>query len=160
MLANIQNSVKITDIKVNGQRTGKNSRIRRREDSKYEPPIDVFYNGTLPLTFILHHDMGIISNSSTGYLPLFVATNGSHHSVYHIEPINQTSVARRDGSMTLDTGSTHWSKGGLKIETGPDSPLTTYDDFQNWSNLANGGPGAAFVRAAKISPFVGFSLDY
>lgn len=92
------------------------------------------------------------SNSSTGYFPIFVATNGTHHSVHRIEPI--ASLLKRDGSVAIPTGTARWTKGGMKIETSPDSALMTYGDFQNWSNPTNGGPGQAFVRASKTFPFV------
>lgn len=77
----------ISDVKVHGEPvTGLTSVNIRKRQSVTEDPIDVYYNGTLPLTFIIHHEVPHLNTT----IPIFHATDGNRAQIAHIRPVNST----------------------------------------------------------------------
>jgi hypothetical protein len=157
ILAPFQDDVKITDVKVMGENigwVGSNTILARRTQN--HAPINVFYNGTLPLTFIWHHDLSTVSNS-TGTIPLRIATDGTNFAIQHIKKINNTDLQRRTG---LPDTTNHLGVGGVKIEAQPNNAVSTYQDVVNWlGGDSIGTPAYYLYYHTRISNWVGFAFD-
>lgn len=162
VLARIPESVKITDVKVYGEPVIANSTsssLSRRELHRDDDPIHVNYNGSLPLTFIMHHDLG---NDNNNTVPISIATDGSRMQIYHVEPVapspNDThaAVQARNGM----NGYNHIGTGGVKLQ-GNSDPVAYWNDVQNWLNrYSNYGVLYDLVDYLKTSIWMGHAFAY
>ncbi|KAL5323600.1 hypothetical protein ACEPPN_008139 [Leptodophora sp. 'Broadleaf-Isolate-01'] len=96
--------LEISNIKINGAAVPPNPSspsLHRRKTGAKE--YSVYYNGSLPLTFIVRHKTPAVneSDTQTDTVPLFAATDGSKMWLTHIKPIPQTSA----GTQTLNSRS-------------------------------------------------------
>lgn len=168
--------VKITNIKMSGQSISQNSSslaVRRRGAYAQEAPINVNYNGSLPLSFIYHHPLASSTlnstSNSTGYIPVFIATDGERFQVNHIKPVNQTSSSmnqttaysrcssaiRRSG---LTTQYNHVGAGGVKLQM-KTTAVATWSDVEAWLDPSvHQGALYWFKELASKSMWVGHSL--
>lgn len=102
--------------------------LTSRELHADEVPVNVYYNGNLRLTSILHHDTE--NSLSTATISLHIATDGQAFSVHHIEeaPSNST-VFPRDGINGYD----HIGVGELKFLCNSDAIAYWKNDVGGWN---------------------------
>lgn len=163
VLGRIPDTIKITDVKLLGDpiiANASSSSLLRRQLHEDDEPIHVDYNGSLPLTFVLHHDLG----NDTGIVPIFVATDGSGAQIYHIEPINTTDISSNT-TQSLKArngfnGYTHIGTGGIKLQANSD-PVANWNDVGNWLNkYSTTGPLYEIVDLTKITIWMGHAFAY
>jgi hypothetical protein len=164
VFSRIPDTIKITDVKILGDpiiANATSSSLRRRQLHEDDEPIHVNYNGSLPLTFVMHHELG---NSNGDTVPLFVATDGSGMQIYHIEPVDEVA-GHENGTQTLRTrngfnGYNHIGTGGIKLQ-GNSDPIAYWDDVQNWLNrYSNYGTLYDIVAQSKSSIWMGHALSH
>lgn len=163
-LARIPQAVKITDIKILGDPIIANASspsLRRRQLDEDDEPIHVNYNGSLPLTFVMHHEVG---NDNGDIVPLFIATDGSRMQIYHVEPVNATSGHDNEGQALRTrngfNGYNHIGTGGIKLQ-GNSDPVAYWDDVQDWLNrYSSHGTLYDIVAETKSSIWMGHAFSY
>ncbi|KAJ5623171.1 hypothetical protein N7490_011776 [Penicillium lividum] len=79
------------------------------------PGIRAFHNSSMPLSFVYHNTKG-------NHVPLLVATNGTHHHIGHLQPVDQTNTTdsstrmNRRNTADFNPDYTHIGKGGAKVQ--------------------------------------------
>ena len=143
---NLPEELKITDVKHHGERLHANASslaVRRRDLHEGDGHIrnEVQYNGTLPLTFIYHHDH---HNDSRPTIPIFMATDGSRLHMAHLQPVD-TSAAGTHMAANGTSGTTKRQAviyplngyrmshvgPGLKVQSNSRS-IAAFYDVVNW----------------------------
>lgn len=142
----------ISNVKLHGEPMANltSMNVRKRQAGN-ENNIDVDYNGPLPLTFIVHHEI----NGSDAVVPIFHATDGRWAQIHHIMPVNNT-LGKRNGF----NGYNHIGAGGLKVQANSD-PVAYWDDVMNW--LYYGGsdepPMSVILGYEKTSYMIGHAFE-
>jgi hypothetical protein len=157
-------NVKLSNSPLNLDKNGR--KLLRRDAEEY----NVFYNGSLPLTFMLHHPVATSRKAlgksevseSDQHIPLFIATDGSKLYLTHIEDLNSTSSDLPLNSRSGYNGYDKVGMGGLKIESNSD-PVTTWDQVLNWLEAPTEGgnylkPYDSFLAGGNYGMFVGHSF--
>lgn len=154
LFALIPDHIEISNVKLHGQpvEAAAISRMRKRDlESTTQDPVSVLYNGSLPLTFLLHQPI----NGSNTTVPIFHATDGSHAQIHHIIPLNQTGLHRRVGF----NGYTHIGAGGLKVQSNSDT-TAAWNDVMTWLNYGGGNtpPMSIILDMEKESYMMGHAF--
>ncbi|KAG4432325.1 hypothetical protein IFR05_012204 [Cadophora sp. M221] len=164
--------LEISNIKINGAALPPNPNspsLHHRKSGAKE--YSVHYNGSLPLTFMVHHRtetqtpaLGLGLNESdtevsSNTVPLFAATDGLKMWLTHIAPIPEPPTINTNAHMYTETGTgtgtqtgkltprsgyngyNHVGAGGIKL-LGNSDPVATWADTTAWLN-GNTEPGGA-----------------
>lgn len=80
----------------------------------YDSGVRALHNSSMPLSFVFH-------NRETSHLPLLVATNGTHHHIGHLQPIDHATTVssarmNRRNADDINPDYTHVGKGGVKVQ--------------------------------------------
>ncbi|CAL3968991.1 unnamed protein product [Diplocarpon coronariae] len=157
----------ISNIKIQGTTLAISPRsrsvhLRRRNAGDYD--INVFYNGSLPLTFMVHHQTQSMNETEQHSVPMFAATDGSRMWLTHVKTLEHlvvTSGAERLQARSGYNGYIHVGAGGIKL-LGNSDPVATWDDTTTWLNSPTEDGGFSpfdYVSAmASVGTFVGHSL--
>ncbi|EKD17662.1 uncharacterized protein L3040_003543 [Drepanopeziza brunnea f. sp. 'multigermtubi'] len=177
--SHLPDSLAISNIKIQGTALPASSTARslhRRKSGAEE--FCVFYNGSLPLTFMVHHQVKTPTSAATDavadaaaatvadqhFIPLFVATDGSKMLLTHVAPISQLAPAPGAGTLKARSGFdeyNHVGAGGIKLLANSD-PVASWADVMNWLNsrTENGGttPYQSVYSIAAFGNYLGHSL--
>ncbi|KAK0101720.1 hypothetical protein ONS95_006875 [Cadophora gregata] len=169
--------LEVSNIKLNGAvlpPDPSSLSLHRRKSGAKE--YSVYYKGSLPLTFMVHHkshslnenENEIENDNNAHTVPLFAATDGTKMWLTHIKPITtpQPSSSSSPGSSTLKArsgynGYNHIGAGGIRL-LGNSDPIATWDDTIAWLNSRTESGGARpydyVLNMANMGTFVGHSL--
>lgn len=164
-LSRIPVHIPISNVKLNNAPLS-TSRQKRDADE-----YNVFYNGSLPLTFIMHHPVnstaaGITNRDTPETLPMFAATDGTKLYLTHIIPLNFSTAAALDLSLNKEkrsgyNGYNYIGTGGLKIQSNSD-PVAAWGDVISWldapSEINGWSPFQIFMDFAFVSSWIGHSF--
>ncbi|KAF8860732.1 hypothetical protein BDZ45DRAFT_724448 [Acephala macrosclerotiorum] len=165
-LSRIPDHIPISNVKFN------NAPLPASRQKRNADEYNVFYNGSLPLTFIMHHPItstaaGIKGRDTPETLPMFAATDGTKLYLTHIIPLN-TSTASSFGIPTTPissrsgyNGYNYIGTGGLKIQSNSD-PVATWGDVMSWldapSEINGWSPFQIIMNFAFVSSWIGHSF--
>ncbi|KAJ5732846.1 hypothetical protein N7533_013293 [Penicillium manginii] len=128
----------------------------------YDSGVRALHNSSMPLSFVFH-------NRKTNHLPLLVATNGTHHHIGHLQPVDDatnvssTRMTRRNDD-NINPGFTHVGKGGVKVQcnskyaTMTDTQVQEFMDEPVGPNTKKAGLDF-FLDIVNYSNFAGFSFS-
>ncbi len=162
----------VSDIKVHGTALPASSlspSLHRRKSGAEE--YNVFYNGSLPLTFMVHHtttpsaaasdSISDAAETEQHIVPLFAATDGAKMWLTHITPIGHVTAAGTLKARSGFNGYNHVGAGGIKL-LGNSDPVATWADTTTWLNgrtEAEGFQPYDYVHTmADTGTFIGHSL--
>ncbi|KAL2072045.1 hypothetical protein VTL71DRAFT_11388 [Oculimacula yallundae] len=172
----------ISSIRINGAALPaslESRSLHRRKETEEE--YRVFYDGALPLTFMVHHEMKMggsggsesrseseseinreeLNDTINHTIPLFAATDGTTLYLAHIQPIpvppNTSPIHPRSGY----NGYNHIGTGGILL-LGNSDPVSTWSETMSWLNgrtEANGlRPYDYLLATASAGDFLGHSF--
>ncbi|PBP21118.1 hypothetical protein BUE80_DR008005 [Diplocarpon rosae] len=157
----------ISNIKIQGTSLPVSPRSRsihlqRRNAGADE--INVFYNGSLPLTFMVHRQTRSTNETEQHSVPMFAATDGSRMWLTHVRPLAHLTITSDTGIVEARSGYdgyNHVGAGGIKL-LGNSDPVATWNDTTAWLNTATEDGGYSpfdYVSAmANVGTVVGHSL--
>ncbi|KUJ10786.1 uncharacterized protein LY89DRAFT_739776 [Mollisia scopiformis] len=156
ILSRIPAHIPISNVKLN------KSPMPVRRAKRNAEEFNVFYNGSLPLTFIIHHQLNSTRRSSAPKeIPLFAATDGQNMYLTHITPFNSTPAASSLAKRSGFDGFNYVGTGGLKLQTMSD-PVSQWTDVWNWMNTpteaGNQTPYDVVLDQAQTAGWLGHSF--
>ncbi|KAH7395541.1 hypothetical protein BKA64DRAFT_754334 [Cadophora sp. MPI-SDFR-AT-0126] len=163
ILSRLPDHLEVSNIKLNGvilPPDPSSPSLHRRKSGAKE--YHVYYNGSLPLTFMVHHkSLSLKENENAVHIvPLFAATDGARMWLAHIKPIPQTASGTLKARSGYN-GYNHVGAGGINL-LGNSDPIATWDDTTAWLNAHTeaGGmrPYDYVLRMANLGTFLGHSL--
>ncbi|RMJ21078.1 hypothetical protein PHISP_08051 [Aspergillus sp. HF37] len=157
-LAKIPDHVELSDVRLHGDPLNDThlSTSLTKRNTLADDSIKVYYNGTMPLTFLSR-------NTRKYEFAVLFATNGSHAEIGHIAPIN-SSLETRGNSIGDKSGFNHIGVGGVKVQVRSQfSPMTHTQVEAFMDGTPNGHDNAingleSFWAAEKQSSMAGFSF--
>lgn len=131
-----------------------------KRDTTPGPAIRSLHNSSMPLSFVYH-------NTKADHVPLLVATNGTHHHIGHLEPVDQNSTASThymNRRANFNTEFTHIGKGGAKVQCRSKQATMTVTQVEQFmsDHLSKSTSLAGldvFTDIVKHNNFIGFSFS-
>lgn len=172
--SHLPDTLSISNIKIQGKPLPASPSARSLHRRKSGAQVyNVFYNGSLPLTFMVHRSTSASVPASASadddqteqhFVPLFAATDGAKMWLTHVAPISHVASAPGFGALEARDGYdeyNHVGAGGIKLLANSD-PVATWDDVMNWLNsrTEDGGttPFQYVSTMASFGTYVGHSF--
>ncbi|KAJ5649433.1 uncharacterized protein N7484_003156 [Penicillium longicatenatum] len=163
-LSQIEDHISLTDIHYEGMplnHTHLPESLGKRDIS--ESGFHALHNSSMPLSFVYH-------NKKANHVPLLVSTNGTHHHIGHLQPVDETNTTISSTRMSrrsrndFNPSYTHIGKGGVKVQCNSKYATMTHDQVEEFMDgrlsSSNGKTGLDVFRdIANYANFAGFSFS-
>ncbi|RAH76772.1 hypothetical protein BO86DRAFT_383541 [Aspergillus japonicus CBS 114.51] len=123
--------------------------------------VRALHNSSMPLSFIYE-------STRKDYVPLLVATNGTHYHIGHLAPVGGTTAGEESASLRRRTdiapGVTHVGAGGVKVQCNSKGPVMTEQQVQLFMDEPMGTTSSSaalsvFLSVVNYATFTGFSFN-
>ncbi|RAL00809.1 uncharacterized protein BO80DRAFT_434898 [Aspergillus ibericus CBS 121593] len=135
----------------------------KRSSAGEDSAIRALHNSSMPLSFVYQ-------DTRENYVPLLVATNGTHYHIGHLVPSSSRSGSENNSASlqrrgAIDPNYTHVGSGGVKLQCNSEGAVMTETQVELFLDSPMSGTSSSsaamnvFLNLVNYSTFAGFSFS-